>query len=377
LHSTNGLPLHLMLILKQAFDMSSPKFMELLKTLSPDLLIYDILQLWAPAATASLEIPSVVFITTSVAASMYHFHLNAPKDDVVFPYGDTIYYHKHKNVKVATSAKDKEEDIVTQCVAGSSSIVLIKSFREIEGKYADHLSLLTDKKIVPVGPLVADPYCPDTEQNTMIMEWLDTKAIGSTVFVSFGSEYFLSSGDLEEIAFGLEMSNVNFIWVLRFPKTDREIDLSEALPGFLEMVKNKGLVVKVLEAMKFGVPIVVMPMHLDQPINAWLVAEVGVGLEVVREEGRLLRKNVAIQQVVVGELGVAVKVKANNLHDILEKKRNKEIRVSTGSGGVIEKKVRKMEFGTRFGMAPEFSGVAKRPPPASHLPPKRMLKTKF
>ncbi|GJX08932.1 retrovirus-related pol polyprotein from transposon TNT 1-94 [Tanacetum coccineum] len=29
----------------------------------------------------------------------------------------------------------------------------------------------------------------------------------------------------------------------------------------------------------------------------------------------------------------------------------------TGSGGAIEKKVRKMEFGIRFGMAPEFSGV--------------------
>ncbi|GJY84453.1 hypothetical protein Tco_0497829, partial [Tanacetum coccineum] len=93
LHSTNGLPLHLMPVLKQAFDMSSPKFMELLKNLSPDLLIYDILQPWAPAAAASLGIPSVVFITTSAAASMYHFHLNAPKDDVVFPYGDTIYYH--------------------------------------------------------------------------------------------------------------------------------------------------------------------------------------------------------------------------------------------------------------------------------------------
>ncbi|GKD59719.1 hypothetical protein Tco_1297228, partial [Tanacetum coccineum] len=30
---------------------------------------------------------------------------------------------------------------------------------------------------------------------------------------------------------------------------------------------------------------------------------------------------------------------------------------STGSRGAIEKKLRKMEFGTRFGMTPEFSEV--------------------
>ncbi|PWA82269.1 beta-D-glucosyl crocetin beta-1,6-glucosyltransferase [Artemisia annua] len=81
--------------------------------------------------------------------------------------------------------------------------------------------------------------------------------------------------------------------------------------------------------MKFGVPIVAMPMHLDQPINARLVAEVGVGLEVVREEECLIRKNAAkvIQQVVVSKQGVAVKEKAKTLQDILEKKRNKEINV--------------------------------------------------
>ncbi|GJS21099.1 hypothetical protein Tco_0449731 [Tanacetum coccineum] len=73
LHFTNGLPVHLMPILKQAFDLSSPRFLEFLENLIPDLLIYDILQPWAPTAAARLGIPSVVFITTSVAASMYHF----------------------------------------------------------------------------------------------------------------------------------------------------------------------------------------------------------------------------------------------------------------------------------------------------------------
>ncbi|GJU48326.1 hypothetical protein Tco_1217881 [Tanacetum coccineum] len=47
LYFNNGLPLHFMHVLKQAFDLSSPRFLEVLEDLSPDLLIYDILQSWA------------------------------------------------------------------------------------------------------------------------------------------------------------------------------------------------------------------------------------------------------------------------------------------------------------------------------------------
>nr|GEX32294.1 beta-D-glucosyl crocetin beta-1,6-glucosyltransferase-like [Tanacetum cinerariifolium] len=38
-----------------------------------------------------------------------------------------------------------------------------------------------------------------------------------------------------------------------------------------------------MEAMKFGVPINAMPMHLDQPVNARLVVELGLGKEVLRD----------------------------------------------------------------------------------------------
>ncbi|CAH1431721.1 unnamed protein product [Lactuca virosa] len=44
LHTTNGLPLHLMPTLKKAFDKASPKFSRILEELQPDLLIYDLIQ---------------------------------------------------------------------------------------------------------------------------------------------------------------------------------------------------------------------------------------------------------------------------------------------------------------------------------------------
>ena len=46
-----------------------------------------------------------------------------------------------------------------------------------------------------------------------------------------------------------------------------------------------------MESMKFGVPIIAMPMHLDQPVNSRLVEALGVGVEVKRDtNGRLERE---------------------------------------------------------------------------------------
>lgn len=64
------------------------------------------------------------------------------------------------------------------------------------------------------------------------------------MFVSFGSEYFLSKEEMEEMAHGLELSKVDFIWVVRFPVGEK-IKLEEELPeGFLERVGERGIVVE-------------------------------------------------------------------------------------------------------------------------------------
>ncbi|KAL7228507.1 hypothetical protein ACSBR2_007266 [Camellia fascicularis] len=93
-----------------------------------------------------------------------------------------------------------------------------------------------------------------------------------------------------------------------------EAKVEEALAmGFLGRVGERGMVVEgwapqgriltdsstggfvnhcgwnsIMESLKFGIPIVAMPMHLDQPINSRLVEEIGVYVEVKRDmNGRL------------------------------------------------------------------------------------------
>ncbi|CAH9069913.1 unnamed protein product [Cuscuta europaea] len=358
-HTTNGLPPHLMPLLKEAFDASRPAFAQLLRDIEPDLLIYDFLQPWAPLEAAGLNIPAVEFISSSSSMTSYMVQqFKQPGVEYPFP---LIRYRDYElaliakeNASTPPERRERDKRRVRECFARSCGLVLIKTFDEIEGKYSDFITTLTGKKIVPVGPLVQEPSREDGKSE--VIQWLNGKEEKSTVFVSFGSEYFLTIEDLTEIAHGLDLVStyVNFVWVLRFPKGEDHGDLKEVLPeGFFERVGERGLVVKgwapqakilehpsvggfvshcgwssVMEGMKYGVPIIAMPMHIDQPVNAKLAAEVGVAAEVIRDgEGKHHREKIAavIKAVLREEGGKAVRAKAAAMREMLAEKGDEEI----------------------------------------------------
>ncbi|XP_047959813.1 beta-D-glucosyl crocetin beta-1,6-glucosyltransferase-like [Salvia hispanica] len=335
LHTTNGLPPEHMEALKETLDLAAPELRRVLSELRPDLLVYDFLQPWAPQVAAEHGVPAVEFITSSATMNAYLFHFFSPaaaEDDFPFP---EVYYREYELVH-----RDRllavDEGVRRNAFAGvrrSNGAVLIKGFSEIEAKYSDYLAELLGKKVVPVGALVQEATTSINGSNELI-NWLDKKEKNSTVFVSFGSEYFLSKEDILELAHGLELSNFNFIWVIRFPKREdgNKIVLEDSLPlGFLERVEGRGLVVEgwapqaqilghesvggfvshcgcssMMESMKFGVPIIAMPMHIDQPLNARLVELIGVGVEVVRDGRGRLEKEVVAEVIrrVVGDEGI-------------------------------------------------------------------------
>ncbi|KAM1063994.1 hypothetical protein TB2_027641 [Malus domestica] len=357
-HTTNGLPPHLMPTLKKAFDMSSDNFSDILKTLKPDLLIYDFLQPWAPSLALSHNIPAIEFITTNAALMSLSVH-QLKNPNAQFPY-TSIYLRDYEAKKFsnllessANGIKDGERVLLSS--DRSRNIILVKTSGEIESKYVDYLSELMEKKIVPVGSLVQDPMDQKVDEESSIIKWLNERERSSVVFVSFGSEYFLSKEEIQEIAHGLELSQVSFIWVIRFPKEERSTSVEEVLPkGFGERVGERGVIMEgwapqakilkhssvggfvshcgwssVLESIKFGVPIIAMPMQLDQPVNARLVEEVGVGVEVIRtgEGGSLQREEVAkvIRDVVVEKIGDCVRIRALELRDNMKMKEDEEL----------------------------------------------------
>ncbi|XP_027098352.1 beta-D-glucosyl crocetin beta-1,6-glucosyltransferase-like [Coffea eugenioides] len=334
-HTTKNLPPHLQSTLRRALYMAKTNFQNILNTLKPDLLVYDGFQPWASELAALNHIPSVLFLVVGAVnlSSVYHSlrcRVSGANETYPFP---AIFYRDYEIKKILaklqeSKAKEGDEFDVFKSIELSSDIVLVKSWREIEGKYIDHLSSSCGKKLIAVGPL-SNPEGDSKEADSYshIIEFLNSKDEASLVYVSFGSEYFLSKEEREEIAIGLELSNANFIWVVRFP-VGHAIGLEEALPeGFLERVKGRGTVVNgwapqakilghrstggfvshcgwgsVIESIYYGVPLLALPMHLDQPLHARLAVEIGVGIEILKDaDGQIKREDFArvINEVVV------------------------------------------------------------------------------
>lgn len=186
-------------------------------------------------------LPSVWLHNVSAASLSYTFHLTS-NSGTEYPF-PAIYLRDFELRRLLTAvgrnALDPCED---------SPIPLpVNTCRAMEGKYLDHHASSMNLKVVPVGPLIPSSLNSTGESgddDIELMNWLGQRSEHSPVFASFGTMYFSSKEEIKEIAFGLELSNVNFTWALGSPKGE-ERRLDEILPeGFLERVKDKGRVVQ-------------------------------------------------------------------------------------------------------------------------------------
>ncbi|KAK4396385.1 UDP-glycosyltransferase 86A1 [Sesamum angolense] len=135
-------------------------------------------------------------------------------------------------------------------------------------------------------------------------QWLDSKSPGSVLYVSFGSLVQISKQVFEEIAYGLLLSEVNFIWVVR-PGIVASHDANGLPAGFEDAVQDRGLVIpwcnqvmvlsnpavggflthcgwnSILESIWCGTPMICHPIKNDQPTNRKLVVDdwkIGINL---------------------------------------------------------------------------------------------------
>ncbi|KAH6756187.1 hypothetical protein C2S53_004286 [Perilla frutescens var. hirtella] len=348
-HTTKNLPSSLTFTLLKAFQTSNSSLSNIITTFKPDLVLYDVFQPWSAKIASSQGIPAVHFSIYGAADySLLHHKHTFGEAEFPFP---AIKFEGNELQELWNGIEflfaiihDADQEFLFGNFKQSRDIVLQKTSRLIEGKYIDYLSTLSEKKIIPVGPLITH-NSQNNQENSDIIQWLSKKKQHSTVYISFGSEYFLSKAEIEEIAKGLELCSVNFIWIIRFP-LGATVSLDEALPkGFLERVGDRGLVVtgwapqadilchqnvggfvshcgwsSVMESMYFGVPVVAMPMKNDQPINARMLVEAGSCVEVSRTsenevfEGGEMAK--AIEKVV--ESGEELRRRARGLSEMMK-----------------------------------------------------------
>lgn len=189
----------------------------------------------------------------------------------------------------------------------SADYVLCNTVQELESDTISTLQALMPFYAVgpnfpPLSPGNVMPTSLWAESNCS--EWLGSKANGSVLYVSFGSLANFTKDEVVEIAYGLMLSNIDFVWVLR-PRTVL-FDADQLLPvGFEEVIRGRGIVVpwtnqmavlshlaiggflthcgwnSVLESIWYGIPMLCFPVFSDQFTNRKLVVDdwkVGINL---------------------------------------------------------------------------------------------------
>ncbi|OVA00842.1 UDP-glucuronosyl/UDP-glucosyltransferase [Macleaya cordata] len=232
--------------------------------------------------------------------------------------------------------------------------ILINSFMDLEPGAITELVKEEPGKppVYPVGPLIRRNFTNRVD-GSGCLKWLDNQPPGSVLFVSFGSGGTLSYEQLIELAYGLEMSEQRFLWVVKSPNTTANAsyfshtskDPFDFLPeGFMDRTNGSGLLVpswgpqnqilshgstggflshcgwnSTLESVVYGVPMITWPLFAEQKMNAiMLVEEVRVALRPkANENGLIGRGEIArvVKSLIQGKEGKSVGNKMRELKE--------------------------------------------------------------
>jgi len=242
--------------------------------------------------------------------------------------------------------------------------ILINSFFELESSAIKELNQKSHGKICyfPVGPItqIGSSNNDVVGDELECLKWLKNQPQNSVLYVSFGSGGTLSQRQINELAFGLELSGQRFIWVVRAPSDSVSAAYLEAtnedplkfLPkGFLERTKEKGLILpswapqvqilkqnsvggflshcgwnSVLESMQEGVPIVAWPLFAEQAMNAVMLSNgLKVAIRLKFEDHEIVEKDKianVIKCLMEGEEGKAMRDRMKSLRESAAKALN-------------------------------------------------------
>ncbi|XP_051132349.1 UDP-glycosyltransferase 86A1-like [Andrographis paniculata] len=296
------------------------------------ILIADTFYVWASAIARKHSLLCVSFWTEPALVLSLYYHLHLLKKHGHFhskeKRKDTIdYIPGVKAIKPTDLTSYLQTDDVTTVVhrviyrafedVKKADIIICNTVEDLE---SDTLSALnTEQPTYAIGPIVSN-FTSQTLTTSLwsesdFTEWLNTKPKRSVLYVSFGSHaHTTSKQDILEIAYGLQISGVNFVWVIRPDIVSS--DETNVLPeGFEESINGRGLIVQwcrqtkvishpaiggflshcgwnsVLESIWCRVPLLCFPLFTDQFTNRKLVVndwKIGINLcdreTITREE---------------------------------------------------------------------------------------------
>ncbi|KAF7836674.1 putative UDP-rhamnose:rhamnosyltransferase 1 [Senna tora] len=320
--ATIDIPFEKLPYLNMAYDLLQHPFHKLVAQESPDWIIVDFMPYWVIDIAKQHQIPLMHFSVFSTSTQVFSGppeylvgegkvrvrpsmeSLMSPPSWVDFP--SSVAFKKHEarfffdgfydqnNNGTEVSVAQRLAQVLKNCQA-----VCVRTCNEYEGLYVNFVST-------------------NDESWKQIFKWLDEQKPESVVFVGFGSECKFKKEEVHEIAYGLELSEMPFLWCLRKP--DWANDETQALPhGFGGRTRGRGVVKigwapqmeilghpsiggslfhsgwgSIIETLQFGHCLVLLPMVYDQGLNARLLVEKGLGVEIDRgEDGSFGRYDIA------------------------------------------------------------------------------------
>ncbi|KAF2302558.1 hypothetical protein GH714_037729 [Hevea brasiliensis] len=326
--------------LKIAFDGFQGPLLQFLQTSTPDWIIYDFAPYWLPPILANLGISGAYFSifgawTISFFGSSSSAMINGedsrtrPEDFTVppewIPFPSKVAFRLHE----------------------AKRAIAIRNCNELESNFTRLVGELHCRPVLPIGLLPPADFDGSSDQGDMwltIKEWLDKQNKGSVVYIAFGSESELSQPELHELALGLELSGLPFFWALR--KRDNSVKLPDE---FEEQVKGRGMVwtswvpqlkimghesvggflthcgyASIIEALYFELPLIMLPISIDQGLTARFFGEKMVGIEITKDEedGSFRREWVAesLRLVMVGKEGKVYRDSAKEMKKLIADK---------------------------------------------------------
>ncbi|KAE8703217.1 UDP-glycosyltransferase 91C1 [Hibiscus syriacus] len=315
--------------LKHALDLLKPLLSSFLQSSKPDWIIYDYASYWLPSVAAQLGVSRAFFAVFSAACLSF---MGSPStligsggDDARstgedftkvpswVPFESNLAYRLHEIIKYFQRTDEDNfgppDTVRFGVTIQESEVVVVRSSAEFEPEWLDLLGRLYEKPVMPVGFLPPIPEelddILDDEKWVCVRKWLDEQRVNSVVYVAMG----LSKEELGELANGLEESGLPFFWVLKNTPGTSESELEMQPDGFKERVKGRGFLylgwapqVKILshesiggflthcgwnsviEALRLGRVLIMLPMLNDQGLNVRLFQNIGVGLEIPRNQ---------------------------------------------------------------------------------------------
>ncbi|KAK8937261.1 UDP-glycosyltransferase 73C3 [Platanthera zijinensis] len=344
----------------EALPLLRPQLELYLSAAPPDCIIFDSMNSWAAAAAKDLEIPHLIFHGPSCFYMLCSLLLEKSQilKSIAGDFDPFLIPGLPEPVEVmkaqVTRASDAPgwEKIKERFLAAQESAhgIVINTFEELELSVLEKYKKETGKKLSSnvwsIGPLSisnadVDSLSTRGEASSTdaqwVINWLDSKAPDSVMFVCFGSLVLNPLSQLIEIGRGLEhalssLSSLSFIWVVKEAAKSEEVE--KWLSEFEKKMSVRGMIIRgwapqvivlthvavggfmthcgwnsVLEAVAAGVVMVTWPRYVgDQFINEKLVVDVlKVGVSVGAKVPASLVKEMSGEAQVKGEdVGKAV-----------------------------------------------------------------------